>query len=178
MALNRGAEYWVALVAPECQRLGLELVRIRQRGTVLQIMAEPHDGSTMTLALCTALSKALSPRLDVEDPIKEAYTLEVSSPGLDRPLTSAQDFVRFAGFNATIEMHHELEGQRKFSGTLEGLDSHCVRLSPDIELPVIKLPVEDVRSAHLIADDFLLTEAQAGRFPPQPVPQLSEEPSL
>ncbi|NAZ37739.1 ribosome maturation factor RimP [Rubellimicrobium sp. CFH 75288] len=112
------------LAAPVAEGLGLELVRLRLMGgqrKTLQVMAQRPDG-TMEVEDCARLSTALSAVLDVEDPIAEAYTLEVSSPGIDRPLTRPADFARWAGFEAKIETEAPIDGRRRFRGTLGGLE--------------------------------------------------------
>ena len=111
------------LIGPTADAMGYELVRVvvagRDRPT-LQVMAERRDRKAMTLGDCEGLSRALSAKLDVEDPIKAQYVLEVSSPGIDRPLTRAVDFDRFKGHVAKIETKAPLDGRRRFSGTLRG----------------------------------------------------------
>ena len=111
------------IITPVIEDLGYELVRIRLmsgKTTTLQIMAEKPEGG-IEVDDCAAISTAVSAIMDVEDPILDAYTLEVSSPGIDRPLTRAYDFARFAGHKVKIEAKYELHGQRRFSGEIVGV---------------------------------------------------------
>ena len=119
-----------ALIAPGLEAMGYEIVRVQLSGKqslVLQIMAERADGTPVIVDDCAAISRAVSAILDVEDPIERAYTLEVSSTGIDRPLTRLADFQRFADFEARVEMHEPIDGQRRFTGRLAGLrdESDC-----------------------------------------------------
>jgi ribosome maturation factor RimP len=111
-----------AIAAPVLRDLGYRLVRVRIAGTegcTVQIMAERPDG-TMSVEDCEAVSRALSPVLDVEDPVAEAYRLEISSPGLDRPLVRRSDFIRHAGHLVKIEMEVPVEGRKRFRGAIQG----------------------------------------------------------
>src|SRR5215475_10429547 len=112
------------IIAPAVEAAGYRLVRLRLMGgkrKTLQVMAERHDGQ-MDVEDCAVLSRTLSELLEAADPIADDYTLEVSSPGIDRPLTIEADFARFSGHEARIEMVHGLEGRRRFKGLLIGLD--------------------------------------------------------
>src|SRR5690554_5392970 len=105
-----------ALIEPSLEEMGYELVRVQLTGGPrpgLQIMAERADRAQMSVEDCAAISRAISAILDVEDPIAGAYTLEVSSPGIDRPLTRPEDFDRFQGFEARIECREAVEGRRR-----------------------------------------------------------------
>ena len=110
-----------AIVGPALAGLGYDLVRVavlgRERPTV-QIMADRSDGSSITIEDCETISHAINPLLDVEDPISGAYTLEVSSPGIDRPLTREKDFTRWAGHVARVETAEPIAGRRRFKGDL------------------------------------------------------------
>ena len=115
------------MIAPALSEMGFSLVRIHLSGgarPVLQIMAERSDESGMTVDDCAAISHTVSAILDVEDPISGTYTLEVSSPGIDRPLVRRRDFERFAGFEAKIETHGAIDGRRRFRGRLAGMDGN------------------------------------------------------
>ena len=129
-----GLEARVAhMVEPVVAGLGYRLVRVKvgaQNGTTLQIMAERPDGS-MTVDDCERMSRDLSPALDVEDPIGRAYHLEVSSPGIDRPLVRRSDFERWAGHVAKIELARPLDGRKRFRGKLAGVDGDRVGLVLD-----------------------------------------------
>ena len=119
-----------AIVEPVLEQLSFRLVRVRisgMDGCTVQIMAERPDG-TMTIDDCELVSRALSPVLDVADPIERAYRLEISSPGLDRPLVRRSDFERFAGNVVKIEMAVAIDGRRRFRGTLLGVDGDKARL--------------------------------------------------
>ncbi len=117
------------IVAPTIVGMGYELVRVAMsKGGTLQIMIEPADGRAMDVEACAALSRALSAVLDVEDPMPGSYTLEVSSPGIDRPLTRPKDFARWAGHIARLETAEAVEGRRRFKGTLLGLEGDLVKL--------------------------------------------------
>jgi ribosome maturation factor RimP len=120
-----------ALVRPMLESMGYALVRLvvsgRERPT-LQIMAERQDDKPMSLTDCETISRTLSAKLDVEDPIPTAYTLEVSSPGLDRPLTRPQDYQRFRGAHARIETHVGKDGRRRFTGPIAAADADSVTI--------------------------------------------------
>ncbi len=152
------------IVEPALADMGYELVRVRLTGAarpVLQIMAERSDGVGITVDDCADISHAVSALLDVEDPIKGAYTLEVSSPGIDRPLTRAEDFERFAGFEVKLELHHATDGRRRFRGRLEGLRDGLVRVATsDGEVAV---PLADIQHAKLVLTDDLLAAAAEHR---------------
>ncbi|MBI4185173.1 MAG: ribosome maturation factor RimP [Proteobacteria bacterium] len=149
------------LISPSVEDLGYEVVRVlvsgRTRPTV-QIMVERRDGTAITLEDCGAVSRAVSALLDVEDPIAGAYVLEVSSPGIDRPLIRRQDYERFAGFEARIEMAMPIAGQRRFKGRLLGLAGEEVRLA--VGEAEVRLPLGEVRRAKLVLSDELFAAAK------------------
>lgn len=148
------------MVEPALADMGYELVRVRLSGTTrptLQIMADRADGSGMTIEDCAEISHVLSAMLDVEDPIDGAYSLEVSSPGIDRPLTRPKDFERFAGFEAKVELAHPFEGQRRFRGRIEAFEKGNVRLATT--QGEIVLPLDDIQHAKLLLTDELLNAA-------------------
>jgi ribosome maturation factor RimP len=153
-----------ALIEPTLKDLGFELVRVHLSGgrsPTLQVMAERIDGRGMTVDDCAEISRALSPLLDVEDPIASAYTLEVSSPGIDRPLVKAADFDRFAGFEARFESARPVEGRRRFRGRLQGLAGDRVRIRcEDAEFQV---PLADVQKARLVINEELLGAERPNR---------------
>ena len=156
------AQRVAALIAPAVADMGYELVRVQitgERGRTLRIMAERPDG-TMVIEDCEALSRVVSALLDVEDPIQGNYQLEVSSPGLARPLTRPKDFETWAGFEAKIELSTPLAGQRRFRGVLDGFEQNEVRLEtevPDHETPqVIGLPFDLIGEAKLVMNDALI----------------------
>ena len=148
------------IIAPTLQDMGFDLVRVRISGAqrrTLQIMAERLDDGTMTVEDCAAISRAVSTLLDVEDPIKGSYTLEVSSPGLDRPLTRPKDYTRFAGLEVKIELREPMDGQRRFRGRIAGLADDQVQLDTDDTR--VAIPYADIERAKLILNDELLALA-------------------
>ena len=148
------------LIEPVLEDMGFDLVRVQTQGsrrTVLQIMAEPKDGRPMGVEDCAAISRALSAILDVEDPIDEAYALEVSSPGIDRPLTRTAHFERYAGFDAKVEMNDPIDGRKRFSGKLLGVEDGNVLL--ELDEGQVRLPLDGVLKAKLVMTDALLKAA-------------------
>ena len=146
------------LIAPTLAGMGYALVRARLSGggrRTLQVMAERSDGATMKVADCAEISRALSALLDVEDPIEGAYDLEVSSPGIDRPLVRLEDFARFAGFDAKIETARPIDGRKRFSGRLDGVNAGRVHIDLG-DGTVAALPYEDIREAKLVLTDELI----------------------
>lgn len=135
---------------------GLVVVRLHDGGKrkTLQILAERHDNKGISVKDCTDISNTVSALLDVEDPINGAYNLEVSSPGLDRPLTSAADFKRFTGQEARVELSMPIDGQRRFRGTIAGATEEEITLT--VEGQPVALPVADIRTARLVATDDLI----------------------
>src|SRR6266478_2303189 len=134
LVVDRGSAARIATIAePVLEDLGFRLVRVRVlglSGCTVQIMAERMDGG-MTIDDCELASRALSPVLDAEDPIDRAYRLEISSPGIDRPLVRRSDFARFAGHIVKVEMAVATEGRRRFRGVLLGLDGEAARIGLD-----------------------------------------------
>ncbi len=154
-----------AIAGPVLAALGYRLVRVRISGfagCTVQVMAERPDG-TMTIEDCEAASRALSPVLDVADPIEGSYRLEVSSPGIDRPLVRRSDFDRYAGHFAQVEMLAPIDGRRRFRGELNGTEGACVRLrcsdAAPAECAEILLPVDDMMEARLVLTDALISES-------------------
>ena len=151
-----------SIVAPTLQTMGYEVVRLILLGgreQRLQIMIERIDEGTTGIDDCTAASRTISAVLDVEDPLPGAYTLEVSSPGIDRPLTRAKDFVRWSGHVARIETSEPLDGRRRFKGILLGLDGESVRIRLE-EGGEVSLPLGLVQRAKLVLTDTLLAETK------------------
>ncbi|MEK7687481.1 MAG: ribosome maturation factor RimP [Pseudomonadota bacterium] len=148
------------IVAPTIVGMGYELVRVHMsRGGTLQIMVEPADGRPMDVEDCAVVSRALSAVLDVEDPISSAYTLEVSSPGIDRPLTRPKDYSRWAGHVARLETAEPVDGRRRFKGTLLGLEGDVVRLRLE-DGQETGVPLSAVTRAKLEMTDALIEEHQ------------------
>jgi ribosome maturation factor RimP len=155
-----------ALIAPSLDAMGYELVRVQLQGQqrlTLQIMADRKDGAMMAVEDCADISRALSALLDVEDPITGAYTLEVSSPGIDRPLTRAKDFEQWAGFETKLEAIQPIEGRKRFRGKLLGLDdAGNVRLAIETgsgggeATGEVVIALSNVRAAKLVLTDELI----------------------
>jgi ribosome maturation factor RimP len=146
------------IVAPTIVGMGYELVRVAMsKGGTLQIMVEPADGRPMDVESCALLSRALSAVLDVEDPIPGSYTLEVSSPGIDRPLTRPKDYARWAGHVARLETAEPIAGRRRFKGTLLGLEGDVVKIRLD-DGAETALPLSAVSKAKLELTDALIEE--------------------
>lgn len=153
------------LIAPTVADLGFEIVRVQlgggQRRPTLQIMMERPDG-TLAIEDCVEVSHAVSALLEVEDPIDGTYELEVSSPGIDRPLTRAKDFLRYAGFEARFELRLPVEGRKRFKGRLLGLEGTDVILAEAGGQPQVRLPLSAIGKAKLVLTDDLLAAGQAG----------------
>jgi ribosome maturation factor RimP len=147
------------IVAPTIVGMGYELVRVSMSrgGGILQIMIEPADGRPMDVEACAVVSRALSAVLDVEDPISGAYTLEVSSPGIDRPLTREKDYTRWTGHLARMETALPIDGRRRFKGTLLGLEGGAVKLRLE-DGKETQVPLSAVTRAKLELTDALLDE--------------------
>jgi ribosome maturation factor RimP len=166
LVVEPGAAARVSAVAgPVLQGMGYRLVRIKisgESGCTVQIMAERPDGS-MQIEDCEAISRALSPVLDVADPIDRAYRLEISSPGIDRPLVRRSDFERYAGHLVKIEMAVAHEGRKRFRGTLAGVEGDAVRIHRDDtragEDTETMLVMEDIFEARLVLTDELIAES-------------------
>jgi ribosome maturation factor RimP len=166
LVVEPGAAARVSAVAtPVLQAMGYRLVRIKisgESGCTVQIMAERPDGS-MQIEDCEAISKALSPVLDVADPIDRAYRLEISSPGIDRPLVRRSDFERYAGHLVKIEMAVAHQGRKRFRGTLAGVEGGAVRLHREDtkadEDSSVLLEMEDIAEARLVLTDELVAES-------------------
>lgn len=161
-----------ALIAPIVVGSGYELVRIRLGGAkslTLQIMAERADG-TMTAEDCATLSRAISAMLDERDPLPEAYALEVSSPGIDRPLTRRKDYERWAGFAARVDLTVAVEGKKRLKGVLAGIEGDDVLIDLDGEEETALIPFHLIAGSKLVLTDELITESlrrakAAGRQP-------------
>jgi ribosome maturation factor RimP len=166
LLLESGLAARVAAIAEQViEGLGYQLVRVQvfpQSGLTVQIMAERPDGS-MTVGDCETISRALSPVFDAKDPVDQPHRLEISSPGLDRPLVRRSDFDRYAGHVAKVEMAHGIDGRKRFRGTLLGTEGDAVRLRRDDarvgEQQEFLLPIEDMAEAKLVLTDALIAEA-------------------
>jgi ribosome maturation factor RimP len=166
------------IVEPVANDLGYSLVRVKitpENGTTLQIMAEDANGR-FAIEDCERLSKDLSPVLDVEDPIDREYHLEVSSPGIDRPLVRARDYIRFVGHEAKIELADMLDGRRRFRGEIAAADAESVTIklpdAPEGIDPNHKLPLRLIAEAKLVMTDALLNMAPELQEDPQGDPEI------
>ena len=161
-----GSEARIAhIIEPVIAGLGYRLVRVKlsaTNGATLQVMAERPD-RTMTIEDCERLSQDLSPILDVEDPIDRAYNLEVSSPGIDRPLVRRSDFAQAIGQTAKVEMARSVDGRKRFKGVIAGIDHDHVRMTVQGQAGTaateVALPVADIGEAKLMLNDELVREA-------------------
>lgn len=159
--MNALADRIAALIEPSLTAMGYDLVRVQidgKRQLRLQIMAERSDGSGMGVEDCAAISRHVSALLEVEDPIEGSYTLEVSSPGIDRPLMKAADYTRFAGHVAKVEMRNARDNRRRFTGTIKGLENETVVL--ETEEGSVSLPLAEIERAKLVLTDALLKSAK------------------
>jgi ribosome maturation factor RimP len=155
------------IIGPVIEDMGFELVRVRLmtgKQATLQIMAQKPDG-TIEVDDCAKISTAVSAVLDVEDPIVEAYTLEVSSPGIDRPLTRLKDFDQWQGFEAKIETEDLIDGRRRFKGILAGIedDEVLIELDDGKEPMTIGLKFDWLSDAKLVLTDELIRDVLRGR---------------
>lgn len=154
-----------AIVTPTIEGMGYSLVRLRFMGgakrNTVQIMAERRSDGGMEVEDCARLSRALSAVLDVDDPIESAYALEVSSPGIDRPLTRLEDFDRFEGWEARIETTELIDGRKRFRGILAGVEDDEVLL--EIPEGVIGLRFDWLADAKLVLTDDLIAESLRAR---------------
>ena len=153
------------IVEPVLRGMGFRLVRVRlsgQHGLTLQIMAEREDG-TMTVEDCEEVSRAISPALDVDDPIEKAYHLEVSSPGIDRPLVRTSDFVAWTGHLLKLETSVLVADRKRFKGKIAEADADGILLERDKaaygEEPTVRIPYDAIAEAHLVLTDDLIREA-------------------
>ena len=159
-----------AVATPVLEGMGYRLVRIRitgEAGCTVQIMAERADG-TMLIDDCEEISKALSPVMDVADPIQRAYRLEISSPGIDRPLVRRSDFERYTGHLVKIDMAAAHDGRKRFRGILDGVEDGRIRIIREdgkggdhkgAQAAEVSLPIEDIADAHLVLTNQLIAES-------------------
>jgi ribosome maturation factor RimP len=188
LVTDTGVAARVALIAaPVLNDLGFRLVRVKispGMDTTLQIMAERPDG-TMNVDDCEKVSVALSPVLDLEEPLPQAYRLEVSSPGIDRPMVRLSDFKRAIGHEARIELNFGLDGRKRFRGWIEGVEGEgrdaivlLRRIDARADEPSdVRLPVSDIDQARLVLTEALIRESlRAGKLAiEEPAPEPEEE---
>ncbi len=170
IALTEQERRILELIAPVAEDLGMEIVRLRVMGgrrPQLQIMAERLGGAPTNVEDCARLSRGMNSVMEVADPITEAYTLEVSTPGIDRPLTRPGDFGRWTGHFAKIELIQPLDGRRRFTGKIISEDEAGAHLELDDETELVA-HVDEMSRASLVLTDELIEAARAsGNLPPQ-----------
>ena len=154
-----------ARIAPALEAMGFEVVRVAISGgprRTLQVMADRRDGSLISVQECAEISRTLSTIFDVEEPVHGSYDLEVSSAGIDRPLTRPKDFATYAGFEAKVETRAPIAGRRRFKGLLKGLNA-----AGDVAITVdgseVDLPMDAITSAKLVLTDRLIAATAAGK---------------
>ena len=150
-----------ALIEPGIEAMGFRLVRVIYFGGKqprLQIMAERKDGSVISVDNCASISRSVSAVLDVDDPIASAYALEVSSPGIDRPLVREEDFERYAGFDIKAQTGQTIDGRKRFKGRLKGIKEGIVSI--EMDNTVFELPYQDIHKAKLLLSDELIAASQ------------------
>lgn len=171
IALSQQEKTILSLIEPVADGLGMEIVRVRLMGgnrPILQIMAEKAGGAPTNVEDCADLSHGISPVLEAADPISDPYRLEVSTPGIDRPLTRPGDFGRWTGHLAKVELAMPINGRRRFQGIIQREDENGVAIELDDESELVA-HVHDMTKASLVLTDELIDAAQkAGGLPPQP----------
>ncbi|MCU0881281.1 MAG: ribosome maturation factor RimP [Hyphomonadaceae bacterium] len=156
----------LALIEPAANDLGYAIVRIRlmaAKRKTLQIMAERLSDGGMGASDCEKLSRSIAPVLDAEDPIDGEYSLEVSSPGIDRPLTRLDDFTRWTGWEAKIELDRLADGRKRFTGVLAGVEDGAVGIDLATETDTIFIPFDWIETAKLVLTDALIRESLRNR---------------
>jgi ribosome maturation factor RimP len=155
----------LALIEPVAQELNLVIVRVRMLGreknNILQIMAEREVDGLLGIGECARLSRGITALIDVEDPVPGKYSLEVSSPGIDRPLTLARHFAEWTGFDARIELDRQVEGRRRFRGRLAGFENDQVLIDLEGETETAEIPFSWIGDAKLILNDTTLAKSAA-----------------
>lgn len=156
----------LAIADPIAKDMGLNIVRVRVqsgRRKTVQIMAERISDGLLGITECENLSRELTAILDVEDPIHDPFILEVSSPGMERPLTSLEDFKHYAGYKARIDLDRMVEGRKRFRGILAGIDGNNVDIDLDNEDDTAQIPFEWISEAKLLITDELIKAGQEAK---------------
>jgi ribosome maturation factor RimP len=184
LIVEQGVAARVAAIAePVLNGLGFRLVRVRVSGLsgcTVQIMAERPDG-TMIIDDCEAVSRALSPVLDDTDPVDRAYQLEISSPGMDRPLVRRSDFERYAGNRVRIEMAVPVEGRKRFRGMLNGVEGNAARVhredAADGEPADVLLPLDEMADAKIVlSNDLIANSLRRGKQAAESAERAEDQP--
>lgn len=154
------------IIEPSIDDMGFDLVRVAMvnqatGGQSLQVMIECKDGSELLVDHCVEVSHTVSALLDVDDPIPEEYTLEVSSPGIDRPLTREKDFVNYAGYEVKVELERPLEGRRRYRGILEGMVEDKVQIT--VDGTVYDVPFAMIQQSKLVMSDALIQKVTGAK---------------
>lgn len=156
------------ILSQPVEQMGYALIRVRFNGgnrgdAVLQVMAEPEQGGSLSLGDCQKLHDTINRLLDVEDPIKDAYRLEISSPGIDRPLTRFKDFVRYTTHTVKLEVSAPIEGRKRFKGEILACDeaSERITLKQEGVATPVELPFSAIESARLVLTDALIAFSKA-----------------
>ena len=161
MVIGDKAAFIENLIEPSIAAMGFDLVRVQflgSGGKTLQVMVERQDRRPITVDHCAEVSRLISTLLEVDDPVSSAYVLEVSSPGIDRPLVRIEDYSRFLGFEARIETGSLIDGRRRFSGRIKGVDGDLVQL--DCIGNRADIPFQEILKASLVVTDDLIEAAQ------------------
>ncbi|MEM9668369.1 MAG: ribosome maturation factor RimP [Pseudomonadota bacterium] len=162
IAVSEQEKRVLTLIEPQATGLDMEIVRVRLTGgkrPSLQVMAEKAGGAATDVEDCASLSRAISAVLDVDDPISDAYTLEVSTPGIDRPLTRPGDFDRWTGHAVKIELARPLDGRRRFQGVISEETAGSVKILLDDETE-LEATIDEMSKASLILTDELIDAAK------------------
>lgn len=171
IALTQQEKTILSLIEPVADGLGMEIVRVRIMGgrrPLLQIMAEKKGGAPTNVEDCADLSHGLSPILEAADPISEAYRLEVSTPGIDRPLTREGDFARWTGHLAKVELAMPINGRRRFQGVIQREDENGVAIELEDETELVAHVHEMSKASLVLTDELIDAAKKAGGLPPQP----------
>ena len=150
-----------ALISTSIDSLGFEIVRVKfmdGRGKTLQIMIDRKDGTMITASDCAKASRQISAIMDVEDPISGEYNLEVSSPGIDRPLVRLKDFERYKGHSAKLTVNTPIDGRKNFKGTLLGTSGDTVQIQPDDSTDSVTIDFTEISNGKLLLTDALIAE--------------------